>query len=50
VPRANAFFIKVLFSKYHQTLKQIAMGRAGLKPMQLHWAPRLWGRRAMVFG
>jgi len=24
--------------------------RAGLKPMQLHWAPRLWGTRAMVFG
>jgi len=27
--------------------------RAGLKPMypmQLHWAPRLWGSRAMVVG
>jgi len=27
--------------------------RAGLKPMQpmqLHWAPRLWASRAMVFG
>jgi len=27
--------------------------RTGLKPMQpmrLHWAPRLWGPRAMVFG
>jgi len=27
--------------------------RAGLKPMQqmrLHWVPRLWGPRAMVFG
>ena len=24
--------------------------RAGLKPMQPHWAPRLWGPRAMVFG
>jgi len=29
------------------------MVRAGLKPMQpmqLHWAPRVWGPRAMVFG
>ena len=28
-------------------------GRAGLKPMQpmqLHWAPCLWGPRGMVFG
>jgi len=21
-----------------------------MQPMQLHWAPRLWGLRAMVFG
>jgi len=26
--------------------KQIRRTRAGLKPMQLHWAPRLWGSRA----
>jgi len=29
------------------------MCRVGLKaiqPMQLHWASRLWGARAMVFG
>ena len=28
----------------------IQAGRAGLKPMQLHWAPRVWGPRAVVFG
>ena len=26
-----------------------ALLRAGLKPMQLHWAPRLWAPHAMVF-
>jgi len=28
----------------------VKVGRAGLRPMQLHWAPRLWRPPAMVFG
>ena len=43
--------LKILhrFSSEHTRFE----ARAGLKPMQpmqLHWAPRLWGPRAMLFG
>jgi len=38
--------------EYLRTLEGILLTRAGLKPMQttqLHWAPHLWGPRAMLF-
>jgi len=41
------------YSVYVILEKPTDTNRAGLKPMQpmqLHWARRLWGPRAMVFG
>jgi len=38
---------------YERTERLVLSTRASLKPMQpmqLHWAPRLCGPRAMVFG
>jgi len=46
-----SFFTRL--SKYRLVVINTHLYRAGLKsmqPMQLPWAPRFWGPRAIVFG
>ena len=43
-PEISLYVLAVCSCKV--TIFEPFLGRADLKPMQLHWAPRLWGPRA----
>jgi len=48
------YFIQIIWFTYvFANVYRVPKCRAGLKsmqPMQLHWTPRLWGLRTIVFG